>query len=207
MTAQAARSYRRAGVLGALSGVLLVFGLGGSDAHWRPVERPLDLTRPNSIDASFEPRVGASYDVGIEVIRSATSSCLLGIRRVSTAPACAAQDPLHVEWRLLADGQVVRQGSTDEGPGGSWGGGVMEAALLARLPPDDFNSIYIIEVVVRSASSGLADLNPRLVVDLGPSERSRELFRRAAALLVGLAAGLLAVAAWVRTFWLNRRAS
>ena len=203
--AEASRSYRTAIVLGAVSGVLLVFALGGSGAHWRPVERPLDLTRPNSIDASFEPRVGASYNLGIEVIRSANSECLLGIH-FSWEPPCAVQDPLDVGWQISTSDELVAQGNTDRARPGGWGGGGGMGRVLARLPADDSQVSYDIEVVVRSASPGLANLNPRFVVDVGPGYP--DLFRlRVVAVVVGFAGGLVAVVASLWTFSRPRRAS
>ena len=121
--AEASRIYRTAIVLGAVSGAFLIFGIRGSGADdRRPVERSLDFTRPNSIDVLFESRAGTSYTLGIEIMSSANSECLLG-SRFSWEPPCAVQDPLDVGWQISTSDELVAQGNTDRARPGGWGGG------------------------------------------------------------------------------------
>ncbi len=207
MKAQVGQGYGRPAVLIAVSGALLAFGFGRFGDDWRPVDESIDLTRPITTDMSFEARPGASYHFGVEVDRSETSSCLLGIRGSSTATPCNVDDPLDVEWRIFSEDQPVIHGSMDDWPGSSWGGGSRVAAMLDHLPPDPSGPVYDIELVVRSASPGLESLQPRFVVGIGGGERHGDMFPRLVAVFLSITAGVVAALTALQTFWRNRRAS
>ena len=189
-----------------MSAGLLVFGSGRYDADWHPVEEPIDLTRPGTLDVSFEARRGADYHFGVEVDPSATSSCLLGIRRSSRAPACTVEDPLDVAWQVLSGSEPVVSGSMDDWPGSSWGGAGGEAAELGHIPADAAGPAYRVEVRVRSASPGLATLNPRLVVGIGGGVRHSDMAIRLLAMGLGLFSGLAGAVVAFRAFRRERTA-
>lgn len=198
--------FRGPAVLAVISICLILFSRTDFGDDWKPVSDPVDLTVVGPRDFRFVPRVDARYSLGVEVDWEGNAECLLGVRRMSTAPPCPVEQELDVRWEVHTARGEVTSGESRGFPGGSWGGASGIAASLDHFMTEMAEQEYRVTLTVLAPAPQLMELNPRLVVSIGGGERHSDLVPRALAFYGGAAGLLLALVSSAMRVWRRPRA-
>ncbi len=157
------------GTILATFGVLFGGSLLSAQPHGTaiPIDMPVSLAVGQVKTPEFKTKNGM-YGIMVRVKRSLppdTINCMLGVVFVQRDPKCIKEPILRANWTLWSDGQIVKQGSTnDQRNGGRWAYDSVDRIIGGFR--GEKGRKYILEVNFTANGTALDATDPHLIVQL-----------------------------------------
>lgn len=186
---------------GILCATLYLSSVSHGDQHkWQPTSFPVDLGVGSTRAAKFRVSLGTTYSIFLEAERTLPFqrlTCLLGVEDSWEERCKAMSSPLKLSWVVTSDGIRVADGNSDK----DWGG-MFTTKTICRMVGEfagGAGKTYDIQVTSLRDATALAPANPKITVQVHPSESEpyvkAALFNRIAAIGIGVL-GLIVAACW-----------
>ncbi len=157
------------GTILATFGVLFGGSLLSAQPHGTaiPIDMPVSLAVGQVKTPEFKTKNGV-YEIMVLVKRRLppdTINCMLGVVFVQRDPKCIKEPILRANWTIRSDGQIVKQGSTnDQRNGGGWAHDSV-SRIIGGFRGEKGRK-YILEVNFTANGTALDATDPHLIVQL-----------------------------------------
>jgi len=171
----------------------------------QPLVLPLPIRPTRVLSSEFQVNKPLQYQVEVELDRVMPSDRLNAlIGETITSKSDPKSMILHLDWRLLSQGQLVASGKAEPDQGGGWGPTIHKSVGHFQGQP---GRSYRLELTILSDLTPLQPANPRAVIQLHPSDTKGPMLNAGLVFLLALVVGLASLLELILVLYSRRKRS
>ena len=166
---------------------------------------PLPIRPTRVMSGEFQVKKSLQYRVGIELDRVLPSDRLDALIGEAIADKSNPESMiLHLNWRLLRQGQVIASGKSEPDQGGHWGPTIGKTVGHFQGQP---GQSYRLELTVLGDLTPLQSTKPRAVVELGLEHKKGPMLNTGLVFLLAFVIGFVSLLELILILYRRRKRS